>query len=80
MHYASLFVLSGRQPKLPALPVGFADFADELQELFVGFRRIAFYNYMVFGDFYHKLLSGEIAVVAAAAPATAEAAAANVTG
>lgn len=64
MSYASLFVLTGRQQKLPPLPVGFTDFADE-QELFVGFRRITFYNYMVFGDFYRKILGGQIAVTRA---------------
>lgn len=59
MSYAGL-VVSKTQATPPPLPPGFTDYADEL-ELFVAFRRITYYNYMVFGDFYHKVLNGETA-------------------
>lgn len=55
MSYAGLMVY--KTQSTPPPPPGFADFADEL-ELFVAFRRITVYNYMVFGEFYHKVLSG----------------------
>lgn len=47
-----------RAQATPPPPPGFTDFADEL-DLFVAFRRITVYNYMVFGEFYHKVLNGE---------------------
>lgn len=67
MSYASLMVM--RAQAAPPPPPGFTDFVDEL-ELFVAFRRITVYNYMVFGEFYHKVLNGETTPAVAAAAST----------
>lgn len=48
----------------PPPPPGYTDFANEL-EMYTAFRRITFYNYSVFGEYYHDVLTKEIADVPA---------------
>lgn len=77
MSYASLMVM--RAQATPPPPPGFTDFVDEL-ELFVAFRRITVYNYMVFGEFYHKVLNGETAPAAAASTGPASESTVSING
>lgn len=43
---------------LPPPPPGYLDFAEEL-DLYITFKRITFYNYSVFGEYYHEVLAKE---------------------
>lgn len=47
---------------MPQPPPGYNDFLDEL-DMCIAFRRITFYNYSVFGEFYHQILSKDRAAV-----------------
>ncbi|CRK91264.1 CLUMA_CG004944, isoform A [Clunio marinus] len=38
-------------------PPGFVDFAEELEALGNAFKRVTFYNYAVYGEYYHDILS-----------------------
>lgn len=38
-------------------PPGFVDFVDELEALGNAFKRVTYYNYAVYGEYYHDILS-----------------------
>lgn len=38
-------------------PPGFLDFVDELEALGNAFKRVTYYNYAVYGEYYHDILS-----------------------
>lgn len=38
-------------------PPGFVDFVDELEGLGNAFKRVTYYNYAVYGEYYHDILS-----------------------
>lgn len=38
-------------------PPGFIDFVDELEALGNAFKRVTYYNYAVYGEYYHDILS-----------------------
>lgn len=38
-------------------PPGFVDFIDELEALGNAFKRVTYYNYAVYGEYYHDILS-----------------------
>lgn len=66
--YAGLIAAGKNAPP----PPGYTEFADELS-LFAAFQRITFYNYSVFGEFYHKVLNDSNAATSDAGdPATGE--------
>jgi hypothetical protein len=37
-------------------PPGFVDFGDEMENFGTAFKRITYYNYAVYGDYYHDIL------------------------
>lgn len=39
-------------------PPGYIDFVDNL-DICIAFKRVALYNFSVFGDFYHEVLNKE---------------------
>ncbi|EAT47425.1 AAEL001446-PA, partial [Aedes aegypti] len=41
---------------IPA-PPGFQEFADEIESLATAFKRISYYNYAVYGEYYHEILN-----------------------
>lgn len=50
-----LLVLRSNNP-VPA-PPGFQEFADDLESLASAFKRISYYNYAVYGEYYHEILN-----------------------
>ncbi|KAL1389164.1 hypothetical protein pipiens_012589, partial [Culex pipiens pipiens] len=39
------------------VPPGFQEFADDMEALAAAFKRISYYNYAVYGEYYHEILN-----------------------
>ncbi|XP_055585627.1 T-complex protein 11-like protein 1 isoform X2 [Uranotaenia lowii] len=39
------------------VPPGFQEFADEVESLATAFKRISYYNYAVYGEYFHEILN-----------------------
>lgn len=48
-------ILHSNQP-VP-IPPGFTDFGDELSNFATAFKRVSFYNYAVYREYYHEILT-----------------------
>lgn len=48
-------VLRSNAPIPP--PPGFLEFGEELENLGTAFKRVTYYNYAVYGEYYHDILN-----------------------
>jgi hypothetical protein len=44
----------------PPPPPGYTDYSTEIEAFATAFKRVTFYNYAVYGEYYHEMLQNKI--------------------